>query len=210
MLKVLEGLYRASHDYGNAIGLPACFLTSRQDSTESETAKVHRHSSDQSNSQEASVLDENQAGKNAADSNVTSDGRHDNGSMKVEKQQQSDETQTAVKVAESKETQGGGRRESVYVRDEQQMRILFELLQTFFRDFIGSLHLVSMSAEPYVCEVCKSVDCPDPTKLSPVSEGEGSIPIRTFSTSNIVILMFGTGCQGFFLCVCTPVCCSLS
>ena len=198
MLKVLEGLYRASRDYGNVVALPACFLTSRQDSADTQSAEIHRPSGNQPHSQEASVSDGKQA-DGAVEEPVTSDQRCSNGGVKGEQQQQQgyethaaqqqqdDETHAAQHhqdneahtaqqqdqgngqpaaqqyqdgethaaqqprrgemtqaAVEGKETQRGGDEKSVYIRDEQHMRMLFELLQNFFRDFINSLRMVSM------------------------------------------------------------------
>ena len=203
MLKVLEGLYRASRDYGNVVALPACFLTSRQDSTDVQSAEIHRPSGNQPHSQEASVTDGKQA-DGAVEGHVTSDQRRSNGGVKGEQQQgyethaaqqqQGDEThaaqhhrdseartaqqqdrgdgqpaaqqhqdgethaaqqprrgETTQTAAEGKETQSGGNEESVYIRDEQHMRMLFELLQNFFRDFINSLRMVSMCPRQLSC-----------------------------------------------------------
>ena len=204
MLKVLEGLYRASRDYGNVVALPACFLTSRQDSADIQSAEIHRPSGNQPHSQEVSVMDRKQA-DGAVEGHVASDQRRSNGGVKGEQQQQGYKTQAAQQqqgdethvaqhhqdsethtaqqqdrgneqpaaqqhqdaethaaqqprrgdttqaAVEGKETQSRGDEESVYVRDEQQMRMLFELLQSFFRDFINSLQMVSMFPRRLSC-----------------------------------------------------------
>ncbi|XP_070200503.1 uncharacterized protein [Littorina saxatilis] len=137
MLKILDGVFHASSHYGNALGIPDPARTgaARQDSTEDETRRsVDRRSMDRQHSEEQAHVSASRA-----DSSSRKEGRGESSKKEGEEDGRAERRGGDVDGEKKKEGEGDG--EDAHASEKQQLRILFELLQAFFLDFVDTLKL---------------------------------------------------------------------